>query len=69
MTTIKTRSGDTWDSIAYRIWGKGADQAHMSDLIDANSRHVEVTVFSANVEIVIPDVEDKTAVTLPPWRR
>ena len=66
---IMTRSGDTWDSVAYRIWGKGADQAFMSDLIDANPLYVEVTVFPANIEITVPDVEDKTAVTLPPWRR
>lgn len=64
-----THSGDTWDLVAYRIWGKGADQALMSDLIDANPQHVEVTVFQANIEITIPDVEDKAAVTLPPWRR
>lgn len=66
---IMTRSGDTWDSIAYRIWGKGADQAFMSDLIDANPQHVEVAVFPANIEITVPDVEDKAAVTLPIWRR
>lgn len=66
---IMTRSGDTWDSIAYRTWGRGADQAFMSDLIDANPQHVEVAVFPANIEITVPDVEDKTAVTLPPWRR
>ena len=66
---IMTRSGDTWDSIAYRIWGKGADQAFMSDLIDVNPQHVEVAVLPANIEITVPDVEDKAAVTLPPWRR
>ena len=66
---IMTRSGETWDSIAYRIWGKGADQAFMSDLIDANPQYVEVAVFPANIEITVPDVEDKAAVTLPPWRR
>lgn len=69
MTTTRTFSGDTWDSIAYRLWGKGTDQTHMADLISANPNYIDTVVFSANVELIVPDVEDKTPVTLPPWRR
>lgn len=69
MTTIRTISGDTWDSIAWRVWGRGADQTQMLALFDANLQYVHTAIFGGNVEIVVPEVEDSTPQTLPPWRR
>ena len=69
MTTVKTNSGDTWDSVAWRLWGKGADQTHMADLIEANEKYVDTAIFAANVELTVPDVEDDSTSAVPPWRR
>lgn len=69
MTSITTLSGDTWDIIAWRIWGDGADQTHMADLIAANQRHINTAIFAGNVELTVPEVEDDTPVSIPPWRR
>ncbi|EHL68464.1 tail protein X [Cloacibacillus evryensis] len=69
MRTVKTLSGDTWDVIAWRIWGDGADQAHMADLVDANPQHIDTAIFAGNVEIIVPEVEDAEPVSIPPWRQ
>ena len=69
MTTIKTLSGDTWDSAAWRIWGDGADQTHMAELIAANPQHINTTIFSGGTELTVPDTEEAESVSIPPWRR
>lgn len=68
MKTIRTLSGDTWDLIAWREWGEGADQTNTAALIEANPQYVETAIFPGNVEIVIPDVEESPPVSIPPWR-
>ncbi|NCU29960.1 phage tail protein [Candidatus Saccharibacteria bacterium] len=69
MIKIKTINGDTWDLIAYRIWGKGADQTQMAALYEANPEYSRVTVFRANIELRVPAVGAETPLTIPPWRR
>lgn len=59
-----TISGDTWDGIAYKTMGDG----YLMDLLIAeNPQHSDILVFPAGVELTIPDVEDETSDTLPPW--
>ena len=69
MTTIRTNNGDTWDSVAWRIWGKGVDQTQMAALYAANTAYAETAVFGGNVELIVPEVEETTPQTIPPWRR
>lgn len=61
-----TKSGDMWDSIAYLQMGS-TDYTHL--LIDANMSHCHTYIFSAGVELTIPDVEETINSELPPWRR
>ena len=68
MKTIRTLSGDTWDLIAWREWGEGADQTNTVALIEANLQYVDTAIFPGNIEIVIPDVEESPPVSIPPWR-
>ena len=66
-TTYTTVQGDMWDSIAYRQLG---DTRHTDVLMRANMQHHKTIVFSAGVELVIPDVaQAPTANDLPPWKR
>lgn len=60
----KTMSGDTWDAIAHRVLG---DAMRMDRMIAANQEYCEVYIFPAGVRLVVPDIEDTSGVTIPPW--
>lgn len=62
--TYRTRSGDTWDAIAYREMGSGL---FMDKLIAANPSKVDTFIFPAGVILEIPDVTVTTSETVPPW--
>ena len=66
MKIYRTKAGDLWDMIAHQQLGscKWTER-----LIDANRNQIETFIFKAGVELIIPDVETKTASKLPPWRR
>lgn len=61
-----TVSGDTWDIIAYKVYG---DCMYTDRLINANIQHAEKVIFPAGVEITTPEIELTAADTLPPWKR
>lgn len=65
-TTYRTVQGDTWDGIAFRIYG---DAGYMTALMNANLEHAETAVFTGNVQLVVPEKPIDAADTLPPWRR
>jgi len=60
-----TRQGDMWDAIALTRMGS---EMHMARLIAANPEHRETVVFSAGIELVIPETEKRTETVLPPWK-
>ncbi|MEC0171171.1 tail protein X [Paenibacillus graminis] len=65
MTTYKTVQGDTWDGIAFNLYG---DAKLMGVLINANPRHAGTVIFSGNIILSIPDKPVDASDTLPPWR-
>ncbi|CVK18458.1 tail protein X [Sporomusa sphaeroides] len=66
MRKYVTALGDTWDIIAYKMYG---DERKMSVLIEANPQHRETVFFSADVALQVPDVATATSTVLPPWKR
>lgn len=54
-----------WDAIALARMGS---EMHMARLIAANPEHRETVIFSAGIELVIPDTEKRTETVLPPWK-
>lgn len=67
MLKYKTISGDTWDMIAYKVYG---DCKYISKLMEANIDKIETVIFSANIEINCPELVDTQATDkLPPWKR
>ncbi|MBP2655894.1 MAG: tail family protein [Firmicutes bacterium] len=64
-STYKTKQGDTWDLIAYKQYG---DEYKMQDLIEANPDYVTTVIFSAGIELTMPDSDSTTATNLPPWK-
>lgn len=60
--------GDTWDSIAYRLFG---DSKAYNSLLELNQEYSDIIIFSAGVKI---KYQDKILVktyeeNVPPWRR
>lgn len=65
MATYTTIQGDTWDMIAYRLFG---GESYMKNLIEANWPHINTLVFSAGTELTVPEIPDEADDDLPFWR-
>lgn len=66
MNRYITVLGDTWDMIAYKIWG---NEMFMDKLINANLDFKEVFIFGANQELSVPEIAPEQSNDLPPWKR
>lgn len=68
MSTYTTTQGDMWDSIAYKLAGSTdvTDQ-----LIEANLDKSSIMIFSAGVELNVPDFNNYAADEsfYPPWKK
>ncbi len=61
----RTVQGDAFDAVAFRLWG---DERMARRLIEANPEYADVLVFSAGVELLVPDATPSTTVPrLPAW--
>ena len=66
MRTYTTIQGDTFDSIAFRMFG---DEAYMEKLIKANWEHADTLVFSSGTTLIIPEIEESSVDDDAPfWR-
>lgn len=67
MDIYVTSQGDTWDSIAYDLFGS---EGYMGILMDANPDLLDVLVFSAGTIIYVPaEAQEETDEDMPFWRR
>jgi phage tail protein X len=64
-----TIAGDTWDSIAYKVYG---NEEFCDKIMDANRDKLDMFVFSAGVELTIPHRDTFTGSNVntdfPDWR-
>ena len=68
MQTYLTQQGDAWDMVSHRVY-KG-NEGHVGTLVESNPHHANVVIFSAGIELTIPDMpEASPVVNLPPWRK
>ena len=69
MSSYTTSLGDTWDGIAYSIYG---DVKYTEDLMAANQDAglLATVVFDAGMTISTPEISTDTTAddSLPPWR-
>lgn len=65
--TYRTVQGDTWDIISKKQYGS---EKYVDTLIAANWSHRLNVIFSAGVDIVVPEVttEEQADQNLPPWK-
>ena len=65
MDTYVTIQGDTWDLIAYKVYGS---ELYADRLMNENIQFIGVWVFSAGIVLNIPEIEVDEDTELPPWR-
>lgn len=67
MSTYTTKQGDMWDAIAYELYGS---TNYTGKLMQANQAHFDTYIFSAGVELDVPELTDEEfeQTDLPPWR-
>lgn len=69
MKTYTTISGDEWDGICYKVYGEGGEM-YMDKVMSSNPSHIATVVFSAGVELNIPEITNRQNTDdLPPWMR
>lgn len=68
MNIYTTIQGDMWDSIAKKVYGT---ENAMDVLMKANPEHLNVAVFGARVQILLPQftAQEAASTTVPPWRK
>lgn len=64
MDIYTTISGDTWDAIAYKAMGDGY---YMDLMLAENPQYADIFLFQAGVQLKVPEVEENTSSTNPPW--
>ena len=64
--TYITTSGDMWDLIALNTMGS---ETYKNKLMQVNRKHRNFYIFPAGIELVIPEVTERRASSLPPWKR
>lgn len=62
--TYTTVAGDTWDQIAYKVYG---DEARAGELMEANPGLLDYFVFPSGVKVAAPETVTDAGVPLPPW--
>ncbi len=68
MDSVKSVSGDTWDTIALRVYGD-ARKAQLLMQERKNIRLLDYEVFPAGVVVATPPAPEEDLLDLPPWRR
>lgn len=63
--TYTTVQGDTWDNIAFKVYGK---ESYADFLMENNYPYLDILVFPSGVVLNTPDMPEETSTELPPWR-
>lgn len=66
MDIYVTVQGDTWDEISYNAYGSSD---YIGLLMQANYNLLDVFIFSAGIEISIPEITDDDTEDIPDWRK
>lgn len=69
MEYIKTVSGDTWDTIAKRVYG---NELRAQDLMEEreNIELLDIQIFPGGVKVATPEITDYSITDdLPSWRK
>lgn len=65
MATYTTIQGDTWDMIAYRLFG---NEAYMEEMMMENLPYIDTLVFSSGTVLSVPELQEGQDEDIPFWR-
>lgn len=63
--TYTTIQGETWDEIAYKVYG---GEEYAAFLMKNNYLYLDVLVFSSGTILKTPELPEEKDDELPPWR-
>lgn len=66
MNTYRTMQGDTWDMIAFKVYGAGYE-SQAGEIMKNNPELLDFFVFPAGINVNIPELAEDMG-DLPPWR-
>ena len=69
MNTYTTVQGDTFDSIAFKLFG---NEKYIKELMEVNTDHLTTIIFSSGEVLNVPEINVEYNISsdnLPPWRR
>lgn len=64
MNSYTTIQGDTWDLIAYRLWGS---EYLLPLLLEANPKHRYTIIFTGDVVLNVPIIDTAIYSLRPAW--
>lgn len=64
MDSYITVQGETWDLIAYKIWGS---EYLFPLLLEVNSQYRHIVIFSGGIELKVPEIDTSLYVERPSW--
>lgn len=64
MDKYTTIQGDTWDLIAYKIWGS---EYLLPLLFEVNQKYRDVVIFSGAVDLAVPKIDTSIYTARPNW--
>ncbi len=65
MGKYETIQGDTWDAIAFKVYG---EEKYMRYLMEANWSLLDIMMFSDGNILEVPDLPEETDEDIPDWR-
>lgn len=65
MLDYTTKSGDTWDLIALKVYGS---ELKADWLMQNNLEHIRTVRFDSGVVLSTPDLPEEKSGDLPPWK-
>jgi len=64
MNSYITNQGDTWDLIAYKLWGS---EYLLPLLFESNPKHRHTLFFPGDVVLNVPDIDTAVYTQRPVW--
>ena len=64
MNSYTTIQGDTWDLIAYKVWGS---EYLLPILLEANPKHRNTIFFAGDIILNVPNIDTAVYTERPSW--
>lgn len=64
MNSYTTSQGETWDLIAYKLWGS---EYLLPLLLESNQKYRHVIIFSGGIDLIVPSIDTAIYTERPSW--